>query len=80
MSSVAETEIAATFENAKEDMPMRNTLTFLNHPQPPTHIQVDNTTAMNFANNELKQKRSKAIGMCFYCLHGRTARGQFQIY
>ena len=42
---------------------MRNALVFLDYLQPPTLLQVDNTTAVNFAKNELKQKRSKAIDM-----------------
>lgn len=80
MASAAETEIASAFENAKEAIPMRNALAFLDHPQPPTPLQVDNTTAVNFANNELKQKRSKAIDMRFYWLQDRSAQGQFKIY
>ena len=57
MSSAAETEIAATFDNAKEAIPLRHTLKFLGHEQPPTPMQVDNTTAVNFAKQTLKQKR-----------------------
>ena len=80
MGSAAETEIAAAFENAKEAMPIRNTLKFLNHPQPPTPVQVDNTTAVSFANKELKQKRSKAIDMRFYWLQDRVEQKQFHVY
>ena len=65
MASAAETEIASAFENAKEAMSLRNALIFLNKPQPPTPLQVHNATAVSFANNELKQKRSKAIYMRF---------------
>ena len=53
---------------------------FLNHPQPPTPIQVDNTTAVSFVNKELKQKCSKAIDMRFYWLQDRTEQGQFHLY
>ena len=80
IASAAETEIASAFENVKEAIPMWNALVFLDHPQPPTPLQVDNTTAVNFANNELKQKRSKAIGMQFYWLQDYSAQGQFKIY
>ena len=80
MASVTETEIASAFENAKEAMPLRNKLIFLDHPQPTTPIQVDNTTAVSFANKTLKQKRSKAIDMRFYWLQDRVAQGQFKIY
>lgn len=64
MRSAAKTEIASTFENAKEILLLRQVLKFLNHPQPPTPIQVDNTTAVSFVNKDLKQKQSKAIDMC----------------
>ena len=80
MQSAAETEIASTFENAKEALPLRQVLKFLNHPQPPTPIQVDNTTAIGFVNNTLKQKRSKAIDIRFYWLQDRSKQGQFNIY
>ena len=80
MSSAAETEIAATFDNAKEAIPLRHTLKFLGHEQPPTPIQVDNTTAVNFAKQTLKQKRSKSIDMRFYWLQDRSSQGQFNIY
>jgi len=56
MESAAETEIASAFNNTKEVILMRHTLYFLGHPQPPTPIQVDNTTAVSFTNSELKQK------------------------
>ena len=38
MSSVAETEIAATFDNVKEAIPLRHTLKLLEHDQPSTSI------------------------------------------
>ena len=80
MESAAETEIVAAFKNAKEAIPIQNTLNFLNHPQPPTPVQVNNTTAVSFANKELKQKRSKAIDMRFYWLQDRVEQKQFHIY
>ena len=79
MGSAAETEIAATFDNAKEALPLRQTLKFLGHPQPPTPIQVDNTTAVGFANESIKQKRSKAIDMRFYWLQDRSRQNQFKM-
>ena len=64
--SAAETEIASTFENAKEILPLRRGLKFINYPQPPTPMQVENTTAVDFVNKNLKHKRSKAIDVRFY--------------
>jgi hypothetical protein len=80
MSSAAEAEIGATYINAQESVPIRITLEEMGHPQPPTPIQVDNTTAVGFANSTIKQKRSKAIDMRFYWLQNRTRQGQFRIY
>ena len=80
MSSAAESEIGATFLNAKDALPIRTTLEELGHSQPPTPTQIDNTTEVGFANNTIKQKRSKAIDMCFYWIRDRTRQGQFKIY
>ena len=39
-SSAMETEVAATFYNAKEALPFRVTLAEMGHPQPPTPMEV----------------------------------------
>ena len=57
MSSAAKTEIATTFDNAKESIPLRHALKFIGHMQPPTPIQVDDRTAVSFTQQTLKQKR-----------------------
>ena len=60
-SSAMETEVAATFYNAKEDVPFRVTLTEMGHPQPPTPMEVDNEMAIGFLKSTMKKKHSKAI-------------------
>jgi hypothetical protein len=45
MYSAAEAEIGAVFINAKEGAVLRTTLEELGHPQPPTPLETDNTTA-----------------------------------
>ena len=80
MYSAAEADIGATFLNAKEALLIRTTLEELGDPQPPTPMQVDNTTSVGFANNTTKQKRSKAIDMHFYWIRDCTRQGQFKIY
>ena len=65
-SSAMETEVAATFYNAKEALPFRVTLAEMGHPQPPTPMEVDNETAIGFLKSTMNQKRSKAIDMRFY--------------
>ena len=39
-SSAMETEVAATFHNAKEAVPFRVTLSEMGHPQPPTPMEL----------------------------------------
>jgi hypothetical protein len=80
MGSAAEAEIGASYINGQEAIPIRNTLEELGHPQPPTPMQVDNSTADGFANDTIKQKRSKAIDMRFYWIKDRTRQGQFLVY
>ena len=80
VSSAAEAEIAATFENCKEAVMIRTTLQELGHPQPPTPVQVDNTTAHGFANDTIKIKRTKAIDMRYHWVVDRRKQGQFSIF
>jgi hypothetical protein len=80
VSSASEAELAALFHNGKEACPLRTCLEELGHPQPPTAIQTDNSTAAGIANDTVKQKRSKAIDMRFYWIRDRVRQGQFYIY
>ena len=54
-SLAMETEVAATFYNAKEALPFRVTLTEMGHPQPPTPNEVDNETAIGFLKSTMKK-------------------------
>ena len=80
LSSAAEAELGALFHNCKEACPIRTTLEELGHPQPPTPVQTDNSTASGIANDTVKQKRSKAIDMCFYWVRDRVRQNQFHIF
>ena len=60
-------EIGAAFLVAQSAIEMRTALIEMGHPQQPTPIEVDNSTAAGFANKIIKQKRSKAIDMRYYC-------------
>jgi hypothetical protein len=80
MASAAEAEVAAMFVNAQEAVPIRVTLEEMGHPQPPTPLQADNTTAIGFATKTIKQKRSKAMDMRFYWIQDRVRQGQFLVY
>jgi hypothetical protein len=66
MFSAAEAEIGAVFINVKEGAVLRTTLEELGHTQPPTPMEMDNTTATGYSNGTIKQKRTKAMDMRFY--------------
>ena len=80
MGSAAKFEIGATYINGQESVPIRTLLRELGHPQPATHMQVNNSTTVGFATDTIKQKRSKAIDIRFYWIREHTSRGQLLIY
>ena len=80
VSSAFEIEVAAIYNNAKDACPLRQTLIELGHPQPPTPIQTDNATANGFANDNIKQRHSRAIDMRFYWVKDRARQKQFVIH
>jgi hypothetical protein len=80
MSSAAEAELAALFHNARDAVSIRDTLHRMGHPQPPTPIATDNTTAHSIANDTCKQRRSKAMDMRFYWTKDRVTQRHIQVY
>ena len=66
MGSTAESETGEAYINGQEAILIRTTFQEMNHPQPPTKMQVYNTTAIGFATDTIKQKRTKSIDMHFY--------------
>ena len=67
-ASAAEAELGALFLNAIDAKIIRLTLEELGHPQPPTPIHVDNTTAVGIVNNTIKRQRSRAMNMRYFWL------------
>jgi hypothetical protein len=80
LSSAAEAEFGTLFHNGKTATQHRTVLEELGHPQPPTPIVTDNSTASGIANDTVKQKRSKAMDMRFYWIRDRVRQGQFIVY
>jgi hypothetical protein len=80
LASAAKAKIGALFLKGQEALPIRVTLAELGHPQPPTPMQTDNSTAAGFAKDTIKQKRSKAIDMRFYWIKDRVQQKQFLVY
>jgi len=63
MSSAAEAEIGALYTNARKGVEERNILRVMGHPQPPTPVQTDNSTAEGIINLRVQPKRTKAMDM-----------------
>ena len=80
VSSAAEAETAGVFHNAQMALPIRVVLQALNHPQPPTPIKTDNSTANGFIHDNIHQKRSKSWDMRYYWLRDRLTQKQFLFF
>jgi hypothetical protein len=80
VSSAAEAELAALFHNGQDAYSLRVALEEMNHPQPPTPIQTDNSTAAGLANDSIKQKRSKAMSMRWFWIRDKVHDNIFNVY
>jgi hypothetical protein len=79
-ASAAEAELGALFVNAKEGRILRLILNELGHPQPPTPIHCDNSTAAGIANNTVKRQRSRSMEMRYFWIADQVARNQFSVH
>jgi hypothetical protein len=70
-----EAKVGALY-NCREAIPACHTLKFMGHPQPPTPMQTDNTTALGVVNNNII-KKLKAMDMKYHWLCNRESCGQF---
>ncbi len=75
----AEAEIGAFYINCWEAIPACHTLEFLGHPQPPTPITTNNTTALGIVNNNV-MKKLKAMDLKYHWLWDRISQKQFRHY
>ena len=79
-ASAAEAELGALFLNAQEARILRLILLELGHPQPPTPVHVDNTTAVGIVNNTIKRQRSRAMEMRYFWLLDQKNNRYFKVY
>ena len=77
VSSVAEAEYAALFQAGQEGVCLRNILSSLGYPQPPTIILCDNKCAVGIALDTIKPKRTKSIDMRYHWIRDRIQQQQF---
>jgi hypothetical protein len=65
-ASAAEAELGALFLNVQEAKIIRLILHEMGHPQPPTPVHCDNSTAVGIANSTVKRQRSRAMEMRYF--------------
>ena len=80
VASAAETETGGVYNNAQDAVIIRIALQEIGHPQPPTPIKTDNTTAHSFVHDNIKQRKSKTWDMRWNWLRNRTVLNQLRIY
>ena len=80
MASAAEAQIGVTFINRKESIPIQSTLEELGHPQPPTPICVDNSTASSFHQQHHQTKTAETHQYAFLLGPGSGPPKIFLIY
>ena len=80
VASAAEAETGGLYLNGQEAVPIRTALAEMGHPQPPTPLETDNSTAYGIITSTIRQKLSKAFDMRWYWLKDRVRQRQFHIH
>ena len=80
VSSAAEAETGGAYYNGKDAVQLRTALKEMGHPQAATPMECDNTTTVGIINDTIRQCRSKAMDMRFYCIKDQQKQGQFRLY
>jgi hypothetical protein len=66
VASAAEAELGALFLNCKQATIFWLTLEEIGHPQLPTLVNCDNSTAVGIADYTVKRQRSRSMEMIFF--------------
>ena len=77
-ASAAKAELGVLFLNAQITKIVRLILFELGHPQPPTPIHCDNTTAVGIVNNTIKRQRSRSMEMRYFWLLDEETQKYFE--
>ena len=80
VASAAEAETGALFHNAQNIIAIRHVLNVLGHPQPPTPLKTDNSTAYGYVHNDIKIKKSKSWDMRYHWLRDRERQNSLHIF
>jgi hypothetical protein len=79
VTSAAEAELGALFLNCKQATIFRLTLEEMGHPQPPTPVHCNNSTALGIVNNTVKRQRSRLMEMRFFWVADGVEQMKFDI-
>ena len=80
VASAAEAETGGLFHNGQTKIHIRRLLQALGHPQPPTPLKTDNSTANAFVNKSLQQKKSKSWDMKYHWLCDKQQQKYFRVF
>eukprot|EP00957_Ditylum_brightwellii_P172475 13131345-Ditylum_brightwellii.AAC.1 len=72
--SAAEAECGGLFHNSRLAIMIRGLLHQMDHPQAPTKIKTDNSTANSFVHSSMRVKRSKSWDMRFHWLREEAVK------
>jgi hypothetical protein len=78
-ASAAEAELGALFLNVQEAKIIRLILHEMGHPQPPTPVHCDNSTAVGIANSTVKRQRSRAMEMRYFWVIDQVTHKQVRV-
>ena len=80
VASAAEAETGGLFHNSQNAIYIRRLLEILQHAQIPTPIKTDNSTAVAFVKEMIKQKHSKSWDMRYHWLRDQQHNNIIKIY
>ena len=80
ISSAGEAKLSALYINACEAVPQHQLLIKMGHPQPPTSMQTDNTTAVGVVNSNIQPQQTKAMDMRCHWLRCCEEQQQFRFF
>ena len=80
VASAAEAEVAGIFHNAQTAIPIRRALEALDHPQPPTPLKTDNSTAHSFTYRNIQMKKSKSWDMRYHWLRDKITHKIIKVF
>ena len=78
--STAESKLGALFLNAQKSVFLRTIFEELDHVQPCTPIQIDNSSPIGIIDNNIRPNESSSMDMLFIWVNDCVNQGQFIIY